>query len=332
MSIILVIYNHTWIMGFKYYAVSENPATIAAGIILSAFCKIALPLFFMISGALLLNREESIRTVLSKRVLRMIIVLILASVLYYLCNTDFSFPIQYVELISQFFTARIHTPLWFLYVYIAFLIGLPFIRPVAKAMDTHKIIFATIIYFLMQWVNYFSVFFSQWAVSSYLTQGVMISGDCVYFALLGHYLENIRPKEEYAASWKYGLLILLSVCLGAGFIYANGTLFGDMMSESAHKLMVCFIAIGVFALIKKLSFQWVPSSKAVKLINTFGGCVFGAYLLEGWTRPLTMNIYNTLEQHIPSLLACWLWVILAAILGLVMTGVLKQIPLVKKLL
>src|SRR5574344_966994 len=50
---------------------------------LSILCKFAVPLFFMISGALLLGKKESTKDIIKKRLSRIILSLLFASILFY---------------------------------------------------------------------------------------------------------------------------------------------------------------------------------------------------------------------------------------------------------
>lgn len=82
-SIFLVIFNHTGIKGFMLYSVATQSPLYPFYMFLSVACKPAVPLFWMVSGALLLPKEESIGRVYRHRVLRMVIVLVLFSAIYY---------------------------------------------------------------------------------------------------------------------------------------------------------------------------------------------------------------------------------------------------------
>ena len=69
----LVIFNHT--TGFSLYQKTEGIKQIIY-IFLATFTKINVPLFIMISGALLLKKSEDISVTLRKRVLRFVILLV----------------------------------------------------------------------------------------------------------------------------------------------------------------------------------------------------------------------------------------------------------------
>ena len=66
LAIFLVVFNHTKEKGFDLYRYTDSAVIYYAGYSLSILCKVAVPLFFMISGALLIGREESIRDLFKK--------------------------------------------------------------------------------------------------------------------------------------------------------------------------------------------------------------------------------------------------------------------------
>ena len=56
----------------------------AVSFFLSLVCKAAVPLFYMVSGALLLGKNESFGELARKRILRIVAVIVIFSLLYYL--------------------------------------------------------------------------------------------------------------------------------------------------------------------------------------------------------------------------------------------------------
>ena len=65
---LLVIFNHT--SGFYYYHTYVNIWESGIFVVLSVITKIAVSIFFMISGALLLGKEESYTVLFTKRILQ----------------------------------------------------------------------------------------------------------------------------------------------------------------------------------------------------------------------------------------------------------------------
>ena len=89
-AIFFVIYNHTAANGFLLFADADQPQWLyPIHLFVSQIDKIAVPIFFMISGSLLLDKDEPISVVLKKRVLRILLVLLGIS-LFYLFYNDIS--------------------------------------------------------------------------------------------------------------------------------------------------------------------------------------------------------------------------------------------------
>ena len=62
-----VVFNHSQERGFELYMVQNvSPVNYCASLLLGILCKISVPLFFMVSGGLLLHREEPLSAVLKK--------------------------------------------------------------------------------------------------------------------------------------------------------------------------------------------------------------------------------------------------------------------------
>lgn len=70
-AIYFVIFNHTGVNAYQAYATKE-PGSLLYNIylIMAIVCKIAVPLFFMISGATLLGKTESIKDLYFKRIFK----------------------------------------------------------------------------------------------------------------------------------------------------------------------------------------------------------------------------------------------------------------------
>ena len=149
-AIALVIYNH-----LPAFALRESGKF---GFVLPAvLVPVNVPLFFMISGALLLGKDESTKTLINKRVMRMVVVIPVALVGLYLLRslhetvlhgTSFHFSLK--ECVYGIFSGGL-APLdsgsyWYLYAYLGYMIMLPFLRGAAKHMLRPHFILLTVIH------------------------------------------------------------------------------------------------------------------------------------------------------------------------------------------
>ena len=124
---LMVIFNHTNERGFYRY-VSDIPGTAVfmLNLIYSILCKLAVPVFFMISGTMLLNKKESV-TKTYKRLIKILVDIILFSLLYY--SVDYiiaGVPFNIVEIFRAMIEES-HWHLWYLYSYVHLLLHFRFL-------------------------------------------------------------------------------------------------------------------------------------------------------------------------------------------------------------
>ena len=109
-----VIFNHTGDRGvFLFSLYDANTLQFWLYMLVSVFCKFSVPLFFMIFGALMLQREpESLKKLWVRRILRMMLILLIWSFFYYLVevfwNSTQTINLKlYISVFWIFFTVKI---------------------------------------------------------------------------------------------------------------------------------------------------------------------------------------------------------------------------------
>ena len=138
LAIFLVVFNHTDNRGFFLYQVPGCSAVNAAlSLLLATICKTGVPLFFMVSGGLLLHRQESLKKLFCKRIVRMALVLVLfSSVLYgFWIHWGFVPNPGVKDFVRRILTEGISIPYWYLYTYLGVLFLLPLLRPMAQNLS-----------------------------------------------------------------------------------------------------------------------------------------------------------------------------------------------------
>ena len=70
----MVLFNHTGNAGFTYFTEVLDKPGWEAYLAFSVFIKIAVPLYFMCSGAFLLKRSEPYEALLTKRIIRFVLI------------------------------------------------------------------------------------------------------------------------------------------------------------------------------------------------------------------------------------------------------------------
>ena len=118
-----VIINHSSLSLFNYTGFTKTSVLIYS--IAFSMCKTAVPIFIMVTGALILNKKEYTIKNSLKNLIRVLVPLILISLYLYTKHNDLS-----LEVIVKF----IEDPLMTLYWYLYMLLGLYLILPILNKM------------------------------------------------------------------------------------------------------------------------------------------------------------------------------------------------------
>lgn len=332
-AMMLVLYNHTGERGFLRFDAAQGPAQ-GAYLALAVLDTIAVPLFFMISGALLLGREEPLSVCLKKRVLRYAVVLVGASTAMYAytCRTDLS-VMNWTDYLRGLYDGGITTSYWFLYAYLGYLLGLPLLRRLARAMTERDFLYITA---LMGVINALSSL--EWVCFG---GGYGLNGNIqpfaiartVYYPLAGYFLEH-RLAERVTKGRTLLVLLgagALGVALGCFTLTCAHATLG-YWAEVAYGLFVFAPALAVFAGAKALSGRVHLPSPAAALLREAGSCTFGIFLFEKVYRDVSSRVYHALMPVIGGFAACWAWIACAFLLGMAVTAVLRRLPVLRRVL
>ena len=324
-AVLLVIFNHT--DGFVYYTVPGNIVTHLYSLILAILCRMAVPLFFMVSGALLLEKEESLSELFRKRIARMLIVLVMVSVFYYLFDVvmgRLALP-GVGDFFSRLLTNGIRDSFWFLYAYIGVLLLLPFFRRVAPFCKGTLVLYLIGLRVLADLV----------VPLLRLGMGIVVSfefgfvGDYYYYMLLGYYLD--REENERLSTGRLMLVLLLSVALSGILVYCIRGISGTYQAIALDSL-VFLMAPVTFSMIKRWTGGMMKSKQVEKWIAAFGNCVFGIYLFDNFLRWQLLPAYIFLSEKTVGIFANSVYVLLTFLGGFIYTWILKKIPVVRRYL
>lgn len=196
----LVIFNH--LKGYSLYSMSNGIKQFIY-MCLTMITRVNVPLFFMISGALLLKKDEDIIFILKKRILRIALVLFLfEGIALTACNLiaiksgqEFEYTINRYLNVVLGNNLNVTGAYWYLYAYLGFLFMLPFMQRVAKKFTKAEFIMLLIVHFVV------SSFIPLWNVIGDMVgfQPVQLCSDFMvpfaftkafFYPLIGYYLEN----------------------------------------------------------------------------------------------------------------------------------------------
>ena len=260
---------------------------------LSCVIVISIPLFLLISGALLLGKEEPNRLIYGKRIPRFLTLTFLAVAFTYVFRC---FPnLSARDFFRGFFAGDMDVTQWYLYMYMGFLVTLPFLRRAVRGM-THtdaialvcfRVLFSTVLPiadYIANYKGYPNLPFSDaFAVPFAVT-------DILFYPIMGYYLENVLPWEK--ANWKWPAF--------CAFVIAGGSLFSAVVcfhegmrtgfSGRYFRLCVYATAMALFLLVKYLFTRPCRESTTRRgfeaVLRTLSPLMLGVYILEPVLRPV----------------------------------------------
>jgi surface polysaccharide O-acyltransferase-like enzyme len=243
----------------------------------NALTRFAVPVFVMISGALLLNREYELGFFLKRRLSRIIWPFLLWSLIYigYSCYSDqltFTNDIgANIHIILHQFKYGAFYHLWYVYMLIGLYLFVPIISRFVRNATEKEILYFLLVWFVITAFGqpYLARFWPQIDLHNFTGY--------VGYLVLGHYLAY---KELPKAGLKAPLILYILVCLasitiGTYLISANTKSLSTTMYEPLGPFIILFSS-GIFLLARITTFK-LPELM-LKVRDMAGDFSLGIYL------------------------------------------------------
>ena len=319
LSMFLVIVIH---VANYYCRAYSNISTISyfGAIIFNALARISVPIFFMISGALLLSKEYDSQKNF-KRIIKMIITLTIFTLVYlfwdkWYMHKDFN---NYISLI----TGPNRSMLWFMYAIISLYIALPFIKCLVDGMDQKLDKMFIILWIVLNGGGYLLKVYTN-IEFNYLVpiiSGTYYLGYFICGYLILKYREQIDFKK-YNILWIIILSIslLLTITLSYAHSMSNNVYYDNFLAY--RSIFIMLSSISSFILI-----YFNISNKKSKIVSLISPYSFGVYLIHGILLNVLMNLVP--YQKIISFIGIPICVIILSVLSVMVVVLLKKIPVLK---
>ena len=328
-AILLVIYNHTRAWGFSLYQVTEEAGSKWLSVAMVPLCKIAVPVFMMIAGTNLLKRQESLKELFQKRISRYIIVIVLCGTVQFLRYVRAGKSVFSVgNWIRAVVAEPAIEPYWFLYLYLGFLLILPFLRKMAERLEKQEFVYLFVlmaVYNILTAVGCFS--------------GIMVNGNVFalvavnvfFYPLIGYGIDKYSDGGDWK---KYSLLSVgtLAAALVTGIVYSRmhpeeTTVFAGLL-QNFTPLLAC----GIFGLFKTLCRQ--KENGVAKVLTALGGATFGIYLTEDIIRNQVEKILvkTQMADYMNDFFVAVIFTVLTFGIGVCIIYPIKKLPVIRRLL
>ncbi|MBN1183342.1 MAG: acyltransferase family protein [Bacteroidales bacterium] len=271
-----------------------------AGNILNGSVRFCVPIFFMISGALLLSKDYTLSIFIKKRFLRLLPPFIFWSLIYitYRLVIDFhnGLTMSFFE-ICKYVIIKLcqgsSDHLWFVYYIMGLYLVIPIIRKWIKNADNNEII-----YFLSIWGVTLIINFSFLKTYKPSFNLIYFSGHLGYM-VLGYFLsENINKilNNKWIALAMVAVGNLLTI-LGTYFLSEKINSFDTSLYVYLTP-NVALSAIGIFLLFKNLE---IKSVVYFNLVNVISKNSYGIYLIHMLVLAIISKVGINWEMATPAI-------------------------------
>ena len=332
---VAVVYIHSGRIGHFYFASfpfeSWQHRLLAVPAVVS---KMAVPLFLMISGAVLLDRQEDWKTHYKKRLPRGFALILFANLFYWFSEWFlFRREISLLTFIQRTMGGGMKYHLWYLYLYVAFLLVVPFLRVLVQQLsDALLVLF--LVFGLLERARPLVEFLivGQEMVAYHLRLG-WIATEAVLFPCLGYYLAHRIPQPKLKG-WMVGglLLAFIGVILaveGMRLDMVRLQQFGEEYPGTYFECVDGWFAIAIFLVVRVVTEHRELSKRTQSILQFLGEQTLGIYIFHIFWN----NVYWTYQQYlnwmqagVPHLLAIVGYLLLLIVPSMGMTVLLQQLP------
>lgn len=292
----------------------------------------AVPIFVMISGVLFLNpaREQPLRKLYSKNVMRIVTIIVLWGFVYAAINhaPASASPKDLVDFIETCLLGHYH--MWFLYMIAGLYIAVPILRCItaSEKATSYFLLVAFVLNSVVPFIaNLGNFTFLPDIIDKMLFQIPM--GYSFYF-VLGYWLHNrsFTQKEELAI---YGIGILGTVGT-IGLTAAESLEAGKSILTyyDNFSLTVCLTSIALFESAK----HWIPpregAAKPHPVISALSGCTLGVYLVHVIVLENVLPIFGLTSMTFNPWVCIPVTAAVTTCISFAITFILTKIPFVNK--
>ncbi len=275
----LVLFNHTlgYINCFKYDD-SAPFISVLPQLFIGMLAKVNVPLFFMISGTLLLGRDMILKDTL-KKALRFFVILLIFSIAANIVYTGHFYIPGFVR---NFASATVDGagPYWYLYSYIGILLMAVFLRYITMNLTFDQTLYIILVRLFATGIVPMAILFLNRKMDSnmYIApefNPVLMVVDCVFYPVVGFGLDRLLDIRKLGSK---GLCALLLVFSGTGVLESFLTWYAGASNVFSGFDFVMTTAL--FLIIKYLLTVHEPADSMQKAVCAAGRLTFGIYLLD----------------------------------------------------
>ena len=333
-AVIGVIFSHLY-----WFIPATNDFYTTIRFFLFSIAKPAVPIFIMVTGALMLGRDISYKEIFTKRIPRVIIAFLMAAIIYTLYKGN-----NPISVFIRIFEGEVdgknydYIPYWGWYIYllIALYIMTPFLHKMIKSFkDKDYRMFIILFVVLVSIFNCLPTFTSVFLGNSHGINGNLstsLFSIAIGYYVFGYYISNkeISKKENSISIIVYVISMIFCTLY---LLY-----FGRKMNDPGYfPLEYSYFPISLASMCVFISFKYyfskcLNNNIFTKIITTISTSGFGIYLFhvpvleEIHKLPFMMSIFN-----FNSILGVVVLISLVILILTIIFYLIRKIPIFRKI-
>lgn len=306
------------------------------GNIYDSFFRWAVPVFLMVSGALLLdvNKKEEIGTFYRKRLARILVPIIFWSIffsvwniIYLTKNTNYN---SLLFILNNIIKGEPYYHMWFFYMLTMLYVFTPFLRKIITNSSKIEMLIFTILGFLIvELVVIHAVLLKIYAVA-FIEKPTLFVIKFLYYIPFFCFGYLIRSNEcNLAKSVLWGIFILSSLLTALGYYWLSvysGSNVGEYF-RGGLCITVVPMAISVMCLFKAWT-QPIINDKFTKLLASLS---LGVYLIHPIIMSIIVNLWFSPLKFNP-LISIPAFAMIILIASLVVSWAIQQVPYLRRVI
>lgn len=225
--------------------------------LLNSFIYAGVPLFVMLSGALLLGKDEPIPVFFKKRINRLIIPFITWSIVVYGLNAIIDTGGEYSvwDGIYKFLTSGVYGIYWYIYL----ILGLYLLTPVFREVKSRYLTYIIVVFYIVD------ALFPDFKICSRF--------ECENLVYLSYFLLGYDMKTYVSRHHYFRMYSLMGLLISLGFSFY--VIYNDIETNFPF---IYFTSICLFNILVSMNVKGIEDYKLQQIVNYVSRVSYGIYL------------------------------------------------------